>query len=78
MPAMSQTMRGNEENVPVITRNPLCPKQGHNLPPNVSGTSRGFLDLSLDRVQWNVSSYPGVAARVIWWGESYAEAASIK
>lgn len=78
MPAMSQTMKGNEENIPVIRTNPLCPKQVHNLPPNVSGSKRGFLDFSLDSVQWNVSSYPGVSARVVWWGENYAEAASIK
>lgn len=75
---MSPVMLGNQENIPVLERGVKGLNPVRNLPPNVAGCSRGFLDFSLDRIQWNVSSYPGVTARVIWWGESYGEAATFK
>lgn len=55
-----------------------CNTTKYCLPPNVSGNSQGSLDFSLDRVQWNVTNYGSVTARVVWWGECYDEAASIK
>lgn len=74
MPAVSQMMLDNEENVPVMEGKARSSHIGRCLPPNVSGNSRGFLELSLDKIQWNVTSYPGTVARIIWWGESYEDA----
>lgn len=77
-PKMSNIMYGNEENVPVRENPRKHTNEIRNLPPNVSGSSRGHLELSLDKIQWNVTNYPGVTTRISWWGESYDQAACLK
>lgn len=79
MRIMSRVIVGNEENISAWSKNGQnSNKRLKTLPPNVSGRSQGFLDFNIDRLQWNVPSYTNLSARVIWWGESFEEASSIK
>lgn len=48
------------------------------LPPNVTGRTRGSVEVQIKELKWTAKHFVSVQAKIIWWGESFQSGAILK